>query len=99
VETNTAGIYEVMAVTSVITNALTVVRQSNGSNPGGVNINTGNDVFVVSTLEVAQVQEVTDSTTLQLNRGWYNIPAANTFPTGTVFQKLKLITVQVLLQS
>jgi hypothetical protein len=88
VETNTANIYEVMAVTSVATNALTVVRQSNGSNPGGVNINTGNDVFVVSTLEVAQVQEVTDSTTLQLNRGWYNIPAANTFPTGTVFQKL-----------
>jgi hypothetical protein len=88
VETNTANIYEVMAVTSVATNALTVVRQSNGSNPGGVNINTGNDVFVVNTLEVAQVQEVTDSTTLQLNRGWYNIPAANTFPTGTVFQKL-----------
>jgi hypothetical protein len=88
VETNTANIYEVMAVTSVSTNALTVVRQSNGSNPGGVNINTGNDVFVVSTLEVAQVQEVTDSTTLQLNRGWYNITAANSFVTGTVFQKL-----------
>ena len=88
VETNTANIYEVMAVTSVSTNALTVVRQSNGSNPGGVNINTGNDVFVVNTLEVAQVQEVTDGTTLQLNRGWYNIPAANTLPTGTVFQKL-----------
>jgi hypothetical protein len=88
VETNTAGIYEVMAVTSVSTNALTVVRQSNGSNPGGVNINTGKAVFVVSTLEVAQVQEVTDSTTLQLNRGWYNIPAANTFVSGSVFQKL-----------
>jgi hypothetical protein len=88
VETNTADIYEVMAVTSVSTNALTVVRQSNGTNPGGVNINTGNDVFVVSTLEVAQVQEVTDSTTLQLNRGWYNITAANSYVTGTVFQKL-----------
>jgi hypothetical protein len=88
VETNTAGIYEVMAVTTVVTNAVTVVRQSNGSNPGGVNIDTGKAVFVVSTLEVAQVQEVTDSTTLQLNRGWYNIPAANTFPSGTVFQKL-----------
>jgi hypothetical protein len=88
VETNTADIYEVMAVTSVITNAVTVVRQSNGTNPGGVNINTGNDVFVVNTLEVAQVQEVTDSTTLQLNRGWYNITAANSYVTGTVFQKL-----------
>jgi hypothetical protein len=88
VETNTADIYEVMAVTSVITNAVTVVRQSNGTNPGGVNIDTGKAVFVVNTLEVAQVQEVTDSTTLQLNRGWYNITAANSFVTGTVFQKL-----------
>ena len=88
VETNTADIYEVMAVTSVITNAVTVVRQSNGTNPGGVNIDTGKAVFVVNTLEVAQVQEVTDSTTLQLNRGWYNITAANSYVTGTVFQKL-----------
>jgi hypothetical protein len=88
VETNTAGIHEVMAVTSVITNALTVVRQSNGTNPGGVNIDTGKTVFVVNTLEVAQVQEVTDSTTLQLNRGWYNITAANSYVTGSVFQKL-----------
>jgi hypothetical protein len=45
-------------------------------------------VFVASTLEVAQVQEVTDGTTLQLNRGWYNITAANSFVTGSVFQKL-----------
>jgi hypothetical protein len=37
---------------------------------------------------VAQVQSVTDSTTLQLNRGWYNIPAANTFVSGSVLQKL-----------
>jgi hypothetical protein len=88
VETNTAGIYEVMAVTSVITNALTVVRQSNGTNSGGLSINTGKTVFVVNTMEVAQVQEVTDSTTLQLNRGWYNIPAADSFVTGTALQKL-----------
>jgi hypothetical protein len=88
VETNTAGIYEVMAVTTVITNALTVVRQSNGTNSGGLNINTGKTVFVVNTMEVAQVQEVTDSTTLQLNRGWYNIPAADSFVAGTALQKL-----------
>ena len=88
VETNTAGIYEVMAVTTVITNALTVVRQSNGTNSGGLSINTGKNVFVVNTMEVAQVQEVTDSTTLQLNRGWYNIPAADSFVTGTALQKL-----------
>jgi len=88
VQTDTANVHEVMAVTSVSTNALTVVRQSNGTNSSSANIATGKNVFVASTIEVAQVQEVTDATTLQLNRGWYNITAANTFVTGTVFQKL-----------
>ena len=86
VQTDTSGVYEVMAVTSVSTNALTVVRQSNQTNGAGANISTGKNVFVVSTLEVAQVQEVTDSTTLQLNRGWYNNTPANTFVSGSVFQ-------------
>ena len=88
VQTDTSGVYEVMAVTSVATNALTVVRQSNQTNAGNANISTGKNVFVVSTIEIAQVQEVTDSTTLQLNRGWYNISAANSFATGSVFQRL-----------
>jgi hypothetical protein len=88
VQTDTSGVYEVMAVTSVSTNALTVVRQSNQTNGAGANISTGKNVYAVSTIEVAQVQEVTDSTTLQLNRGWYNIPAANSFVSGSVFQKL-----------
>jgi hypothetical protein len=88
VQTNTANVYEVMAVTAVSTNALTVIRQTNGSNPAGANISIGNNAYVVSGLEVAQVQEVTNSTTLQLNRGWYNIPAANTFEVGSVIQKL-----------
>lgn len=88
VQTDTAGVYEVMAVTSVSTNALTVVRQSNKTNGAGANIATGRSVFAVSTMEIAQVQEVTDATTLQLNRGWYNIPAANSFASGSVFQKL-----------
>lgn len=88
VQTDTAGVYEVMAVTSVSTNQLTVVRQSNKTNGAGANIATGKNVFTVSTQEIAQVQEVTDATTLQLNRGWYNIPAANTFVSGSVFQRL-----------
>ena len=88
VQTDTSGVYEVMAVTSVSTNALTVVRQSNQTNGAGANIATGRNVFAVSTMEIAQVQEVTDSNTLQLNRGWYNIPAANSFVSGSVFQKL-----------
>lgn len=88
VQTDTSGVYEVMAVTSVLTNALTVVRQSNQSNGSGANISIGNAVYVVNSMEIAQVEEVTDSTTLQVQRGWYNIPAANAFASGTVLQKL-----------
>ena len=87
-ETVTANVYEVMAVTSVAANALTVVRQSNGTNSSTANIVIGANIYPVSSIEVAQVQEVTDGTTLQLNRGWYNITAANSYVTGTVFQKL-----------
>jgi hypothetical protein len=86
--TDTAGVYEVMVVTNVSTNTVTVIRQSNKSNAGGANITTGNAVYVVSAIETAQVQSVTDSTTLQLNRGWYNTTAANSFASGTVMQRL-----------
>jgi hypothetical protein len=88
VQTDTANVYEVMAVTNVSTNALTVVRQSNRTNLGGANITIGNNVYAVSTMEIAQIQEVTDGTTLQVNRGWYNIPAASSLPVGTIIQKL-----------
>lgn len=88
VQTDTANVYEVMAVTNVSANALTVIRQTNNTNGGAANVTIGNAVYPVSTLEVAQVQSVTDATTLQLNRGWYNIPAANTFVSGSVLQKL-----------
>jgi hypothetical protein len=86
--TDTANTYETMAVTNVSGNALTVVRQTNNTNLAAGNISIGNDVFPVSTLEIAQVQSVTDGTTLQLNRGWYNTTAANSYATGTVLQKL-----------
>jgi hypothetical protein len=86
--TDTANTYETMAVTNVSGNAVTVVRQTNNTNGAGGNISIGNPVYPVSTLEVAQVQSVTDGTTLQLNRGWYNTTAANSYAAGTVLQKL-----------
>lgn len=88
VQTDTANVYEVMAVTNVTGNALTVIRQTNNTNAGNANITIGNAIYAVSSLEVAQVQEVTDATTLQIQRGWYNIPAADTFEVGTVIQRL-----------
>ena len=88
VQTDTTNVYETMAVTNVATNALTVVRQTNNTNSAAANITIGNNVYPVSTLEIAQVQSVTDGTTIQLNRGWYNTTPANAYVTGTVIQKL-----------
>jgi hypothetical protein len=88
VATNTAGVFEVMAVTAVSTNTLTVVRQSNGTNAGGANIDSGNAVYVVSELEIAQVDEIASGTQLQLTRGWYNIPPVTHIYSGSVIQKL-----------
>jgi len=88
VETDTANVYEVMAVTNVSSNTLTVVRRSNQTNSGNINISSGNDVFRVNNIEIAQVQEVTSNVQIQLNRGWYNIPPANSFAVGSVFQRL-----------
>jgi hypothetical protein len=88
VQTNTANVYEVMAVTNVATNALTVVRQVNNTNASSANITIGNQIYAVSSLEVAQIYEVTNGTTLQLTRGWYNTTPANAFAAGSVFQKL-----------
>lgn len=88
VQTDTAGVFEVMAVTGVSTNTLTVIRQSNGTNAGGANITSGNAVYVVANLEIAQVDEVASATQLQLTRGWYNIPPVTHFYSGSVIQKL-----------
>ena len=88
VQTDTTNVYETMAVVNVSGNALTVLRQTNNTNGAGGNITIGNGIYPVTTLEVAQVQSVTDGTTLQLNRGWYNTTAANAYVTGTVLQKL-----------
>jgi hypothetical protein len=88
VATNTAGVFEVMAVTAVSTNTLTVVRQSNGTNSGGANIDSGNAVYVVAELEVAQVDEIASATQMQLTRGWYNIPPVTHVYSGSVIQKL-----------
>jgi hypothetical protein len=88
VQTDTANVYEIMAVTNVSTNTLTVTRRTNNSNGAGANITSGNAIYVVAGIEVAQIYSVTNSTTLQLTRGWYNTIPANSFATGSVLQKL-----------
>ena len=88
VQTDTADVYEIMAVTSVLTNLVTVVRQRNNTNGAGANISIGNTVNVVSSLEIAEIVDVPDLTTIDVNRGWYNIPPVSAFATGSIIQKL-----------
>ena len=88
VETDTAGVYETMAVTNVSVNTLTVTRRTNNTNGDGADITSGNDVHIVSSLEMARVFEVTDGNTLQLTRGWYNTVPVDTLEIGSVIQKM-----------
>jgi hypothetical protein len=86
--TDTAGVYETMAVTSVSTNTLTVVRQTNGTNAGNANISSGNAIYVVPHIEIARVLEIADSATMDIARGWYNIPSVQSAAAGSIIQKL-----------
>jgi hypothetical protein len=88
VETDTAGVYETMAVTNVSTNTLTVIRQTNNTNGGGANITSGRAIYVVPAIEVATVIKVPSGTTIDVLRGWYNIPSVLTAATGSIIQKL-----------
>jgi hypothetical protein len=88
VATDAANVYETMAVTNVSTNTLTVVRQTNNTNGSGVNITSGNAIFVVPQIEVASIIEVPNSTTIDVTRGWYNVSPVASAATGTVIQKL-----------
>jgi hypothetical protein len=88
VETDTAGVYETMAVTNVATNILTVVRQTNNTNGGGANITSGRAIYVVPNIEVASIIEIPDSTTIDVLRGWYNIPSVASAASGSIIQKL-----------
>lgn len=88
VATDTAGVFETMAVTNVSTNTLTVIRQTNNSNGAGNNITSGNAIFVVPNIEVATIIEVPDSTTIDVLRGWYNTPSVLSADTGSIIQRL-----------
>ena len=92
VQTDTSGVFEVMAVTNVSTNTVTVIRQRIGCNAGGANITSGNPVRRVTKVEVVKVDEVHDSTSLFVQRGWYNIAPIDTATNGSIVQKLSTDT-------
>ena len=88
VQTNTANVYEVMAVTNVSSNTLTVIRQTNNTNSGGANINAGNAIYVVPNIEIGRVIEIANGTELDITRGWYNIPSVSSAAVGSIIQRL-----------
>jgi len=90
VETNNADIWEVMTVTNVVSNTLTVVRRQMASNSGNVNLNSGNSVRIVSNIEIARVQTVSSATNLKLDRGWMNTTPVRNMITGSHVMKLNI---------
>lgn len=88
VETETASIWELMRVTNVVTNTLTVARRAFGSNPTNVNVASGATVHPVGNVEIARIQNINGSTEINLTRGWYNCPQMAFMGNGTVISKL-----------
>lgn len=72
VETNTANVYEIMAVNNVSSNTLTVQRKVNETNGGNVNIDSGKTARVINRMEIGKVFSVDSSTQLTINRGEFN---------------------------
>ena len=88
VQTNTTNVWELAMVTSVSSPNVTIVRRRLNSNSGNVSINVGNAVRVVSNIEIAKVQTVASSTSMNLDRGWMNTLGVANLYSGTIIQKL-----------
>lgn len=90
VQTNTANLWELVAVTGVSSPNITVVRRRLGTNSGNVNIDIGNGIRKVSNVEIAEVKTINSSTEFSLNRGWMNTTPVANMLAGSVIQKLNL---------
>ena len=90
VETNTTNLWELVMVTGVSAPDVSVVRRRLQTNAGNVNINVGNQVRVISNVEIARIDTVDSSTTLQLSRGYMNTTPLPNLISGSVVRKLNL---------
>ena len=89
VQTATSGVWELMAVTSGGgSGSLTVVRQRNSTNAAGANIPASAEIRVLANVEIGNVQLITSSTSMQVNRGWYNTTSLDFITVGSQVQKL-----------
>jgi hypothetical protein len=89
VETASAGVFELMAVTTGGgTGELNVVRQRNGTNAAGANIPADAQVRVLANVEIGNVQSITSNVSMQINRGWFNTTPIDFITAGSQIQKL-----------
>jgi len=88
VQTDTANVYEIMAVSAKSVNTLTVTRQVNGSNAAGANITSGNTAKRLNKLEIGKIFSVDSATQLTINRGQYNTEPLASYSAGTVIAEL-----------
>jgi hypothetical protein len=81
--------WELMAVQSGGgTGTLTVVRQRNGTNATGSNIPASAQIKVLANVEIGNVESITSSTSMQINRGWFNTTPLDFITVGSQIQKL-----------
>jgi len=89
VETASAGVFELMAVTTGGgSGTLTVVRQRNGTNAAGANIPANAQIHVLANVEIGNVESITSNISMQINRGWFNTTAIDFITAGSQIQKL-----------
>lgn len=88
VQTDTSNVYEVMAVSGVSVDTLTVTRQVNGSNDSGANITSANTVRRINKLEIGKIFSVDSATQLTINRGQFNTEPLAEFSAGTVIAEM-----------
>ena len=88
VETNTANIWELMTVTNVSSNTLTVVRRRLHSNQGNVNIDAGKGVRIVSNVEIVNVKTIDSASSISVDRGWMNTTAVKDVISGSILTRI-----------
>ena len=78
---------ELMTVSGVLVNTLTVVRNRLGTNRGNAFITSGQRVTVVSQADLGNVTAVPSFTRITVNRSYMNSIAKDDMPVGTVISK------------
>jgi hypothetical protein len=78
---------ELMTVTNVLVNTLTVVRNRLGTNRGNAFITSGQRVTLVTQADLGNVTAVPSFTSITVNRSYMNTIAKDDMPVGTVVSK------------